>query len=59
MHAISMNKAMRDESIILLKARNGNGIKNQPPHECAILPSDKADDDGDDDYGGGVIHDVK
>lgn len=54
-----MNKAVRDEAIILLEARDGNEVKNQPSHECAILPSDKADDDGDDDYGGGVIHDVK
>lgn len=47
---------MRNKAVILLKSLNGEWVKNQSAHGGAILPSNEADDDGNDDNGGGVIH---
>lgn len=55
MHSIGMNEAMRDEAVVLLETSDRNGVKNQPPHERAVLPCQQADNDGDDDNDGGVI----
>lgn len=51
-----MNKAMRNEAVVLLKSFDGDWVKDQSPHESTILPSDETDDDGDNDDGGGMIH---
>lgn len=56
MHTISMDKAVRDKAVVLFEFIDRNWVKNQPPHEGAILPSEQTDDDSNDDDGGSMIH---
>lgn len=56
MHAICMNKTMRNKTVVLLESLDGDWVKDQSSHEGAILPSDETDDGSDNNDGGGMIH---